>query len=284
VNEYVLKCDLDVPVSERTVWHIQTIDTINSFEFIKKIMRGDSFFEDAKEEWCQRIYKVENYKFGFKYPELNKKGFITFSDKETIEKVYFDLESSLVDEVLNFARKISYIDPILRKKIEFAVFHFKWKSQEIQRQIQYDCNNCLKNKWIEQRVCFRDCPKQTVQYPVFDDEAKVVREIRRDEKEATVDDLYEWLLDMETVFTTAPAYEIMKDYMKPICPESLIDNVAAQYFRLESAVDAYGLEVLKHPFWIFEIFEAIRSASNTYDNLENFKRAKSVEKQQQNKR
>jgi len=160
----------------------------------------------------------------------------------------------------------------MRKKIEFAVFYFKWKSQDLQRQTQYDCRNCQKKGWYKDRICFREQEKHTIPFPTFDEEAQVPRNIGDDEREASVDDIYEWLLEIEPIFTATPAFEVLQSYLKPICPEGIVDQIAAQYFRLENAVSAYGLGVLEQPFWIFEVFESIRSANNVYENIANFKR------------
>jgi len=172
-----------------------------------------------------------------------------------------------------------------------VVFYLRWKSQKLERQLQYDCKTCLVNGRIKKqgRVCFLEKSEHNVLFPVFnlEENGKKLPVPRRavengnlvsESRKVTKKDIFIWLEKMELLFPSMPAFEVLMAYLKPICIESLLDTNIMQWFRLEAAVKAYGTGALDLPVNIFNKFESIRSAENIFENLENFKREQEAKK------
>lgn len=87
-----------------------------------------------------------------------------------------------------------------------------------------------------------------------------------------VNDIYEWLIEMDHILPDIPSFEILKENLPRICPESIIDPEATEYFRLESAIKAYGLGALDLSSNMFNMLESVRAADSLYEQLDNFKR------------
>ena len=124
-----------------------------------------------------------------------------------------------------------------------------------------------------------DNPSILVPFPVFQTEDSegnslpVPRQTNEvDEQEVSKNYLYEWMIEMQYLFPEMPAFEILRAYLKPVCPESIISTEYLPYFRLENAANTYGLEVLSLPMNLFEIFEIVRATGNQYENMENFRK------------
>jgi len=141
------------------------------------------------------------------------------------------------------------------------------------------------NNWIEKqgRCCFLQNKVQTVFFPVFKTQSEIGEDIKPThviekgqhtfiEEETDVEGIYRWLRLMEDFFPSMPAFEALQTYLRPVCIESLIDPLVYHFFALENAVSEYGVEALFLPKDYFDIFEMIRSSSNLFENLENFKR------------
>jgi hypothetical protein len=138
-------------------------------------------------------------------------------------------------------------------------------------------------------VCFLKNKLNEIPYPVFKTENEdgspcqvILQKIEKGQpvftwKESSIEDVYEWLMDMDMVFPDIPSYELLSTYLGKICPESMADSEASQYYRMESAVQAYGLDALELPFKLFDLFECVRSTENLYEILDNMKREKSAE-------
>lgn len=153
---------------------------------------------------------------------------------------------------------------------------------------------CRVNHWIEKqnRVCFLDNPEQTIFFPVFStidnegNETKPVQVMEQgrfkyiEEQAVTADRIFKWISEMEQLFPQMTSLEIVQTYMKPLCPESLIDPMSYHYFSLESAVSEYGIEALNLPLDLFQAFEVIRSANSQFDNLQTFKAEQEMKSKQ----
>ena len=274
MKTYILKSDREGLEKEQTVWYLEELTAKEVFEWLKGI--------SEKEEWLSYVKKVKNYHFGPKFPPLQPKGWIDFDDRQTISKCLNDLRREDVLEILQEARGMSGVDLVFRKKIEFAIFYYKWKASDFKRQRDYDCITCRANNWIEQqkRVCFLEKEEHEIPFPQFITETPDGKErpvVRIDNENpnwllASVQDVYEWMIDMILIQPAMPAFEALQLYLKRICPESLVDGSATHYFRLESAISAYGVAALELPYRYFEVFEVIRGSSSMYENIENLKR------------
>ena len=281
MRKYVLKQDKELPKNLRTVWYVDEPTTKTVLTFRKKAIQKKDPLYGLGKEWTKYIKKVKNYCFGTKFPDLCSQGYISFKDEKTIKKVLYDLTFQQVGEILTFAKKISDVSEAFQKKVEIGVFYYGWKAEKFSRQREYDCKNCRIFNWIEQkgRKCFLKDDKIVVPYPIFETEdskgnrlpvARLTNDVNS--RESTVDDIYNWLIEMESVWPDIPSIELLRMYLAKICIESMVDPLVTHYFRLEQAVEKYGHKILDMPYSMFESFEIIRGAQNRFENLENFKR------------
>ncbi len=154
----------------------------------------------------------------------------------------------------------------------------------MERQTQYDCRTCRLNNWIEKqhRVCFLDNKEQEIPFPKFitmDDNGNAVKPYQLIEngqhavsiETCTTEGIYDWLRYMSDIFPVMPSFEVLMTFLKPVCIESIIDPYVYHMFALESSVEAYGVGALDLRQDLFTMFEAIRSSSNMYENLQAFK-------------
>jgi hypothetical protein len=188
------------------------------------------------------------------------------------------------------------------------VWYLKWKSRDKKNQVNYDCRACKALNKIEKQgiICFLEKQEQEVPYPIFvteDDKGNPLPVIRplingmegselydKDNagrcirwKESIVDDIYEYLKKMEYEYPLIPSFKFFQTYMGKICPESIVDFDALQVYRLETAWKEYGSDVLELSRNMFVAFETIRSASNHYENEENFRREQEYAQKTQGK-
>jgi hypothetical protein len=113
---YTLECDLGLPKEQRTTWHIRIqtiIDDSKSAHRLNKafIMKNNQteiderqYLRAQKGKWEDVIKKVENYEFGYKFPDLQAKGRIAeIEDADTIIKIAYDIPTELRNELLKIA-------------------------------------------------------------------------------------------------------------------------------------------------------------------------------------
>jgi len=117
VIKYVLADDVDELPEDRTIFHIRQLsfeETIPSTKRIQKALtqKPDGSFDTnekiylkaKKLDFIESLVKVENYAFGHRFSELQKKGVIDFDDQSTIHLLFEDLTPDWVNEIIEVAR------------------------------------------------------------------------------------------------------------------------------------------------------------------------------------
>jgi hypothetical protein len=111
---YILKSDEGLPTEEQTIFHIRQLAKTDRVAITQMYSRAvsqdfrgktdintESMKKAQREELVACIEKVENYMFGYRFPEEQEKGFFTFEDRDTIIKLVSDLHSDKVDELID---------------------------------------------------------------------------------------------------------------------------------------------------------------------------------------
>lgn len=117
VVRYILKMDEGLPTEEQTIFHINQLSYLESVPSTKRNIRAyssdvkgrgdidpDRFKRAKKEDFVEAVNKVENYLFGYHFPDLQEEGWIKeFEDRDTIMKLLEDLPGDAVREILDVA-------------------------------------------------------------------------------------------------------------------------------------------------------------------------------------
>ena len=125
---YVLKSERESLKEEQTIFHIKILTASDSAKNIRAYSRAFSTVGNKNEvnesqyirayrgEWNNCVLKVENYKFGYKFPELQEKGYQTFDDPDLIAKMFEEMPENVVKEVIEAAKGEVTPEEIDRKK------------------------------------------------------------------------------------------------------------------------------------------------------------------------
>jgi hypothetical protein len=113
---YILECDAGLPKDKQTIWHIRIQTIIDDSKSAKRLNRAfiqknnqteideRQYLRAQKGKWEDVIKKVENYEFGYKFPDLQAKGRIAeIDDVDTIVKIAYDIPTELRNELLKIA-------------------------------------------------------------------------------------------------------------------------------------------------------------------------------------
>jgi hypothetical protein len=114
VYQYVLKMEKDAPANEQTIWHLKIMTAMDSSSSLRRYAkafktgaRGES---DVIEPNYKRAYrgdfldivkKVENYQFGYKFPELQAQGYLPVIEEDMISKVFEELPDGIAKEIID---------------------------------------------------------------------------------------------------------------------------------------------------------------------------------------
>jgi hypothetical protein len=128
---YICEADKDNLLDEKTTWHLRTMsvkDRLPITNSFAKAVKSDQFsgktsFEEdrmwaaKRNEWLATVAKIENYQFGYKFSDLQAKGWIpVIEDQATIALVLEDLPVDVITELLDAANKLTASESMLKKK------------------------------------------------------------------------------------------------------------------------------------------------------------------------
>ena len=68
MKKYILKSDLELPVEERTIWHLNEITAATIFENFKKHYDGEELKSDVIDDWLASVNQIENFDFSSSNP------------------------------------------------------------------------------------------------------------------------------------------------------------------------------------------------------------------------
>lgn len=128
VFPYVLEQEKDLMPSEQTTFWLKVITAGESSASLRRytkafISKGNT--QDLNEqaykiayrgEFLDAVKKVDNYQFGYKYPELMEKGYSDFDDQELIAKMFDELPDLVVKELVEAAKGKASLEETESKK------------------------------------------------------------------------------------------------------------------------------------------------------------------------
>lgn len=125
---YIPKQDRDLLPTEQTTFMLQVVTAGASSASTRRYAKafytsgGKQELDENRYklayrgEWTDIVKAVKNYKFGYKYPDLQEKGFFDFDEPELIMKMFDELPDAIVREVIEAAKGESSIEAPDRKK------------------------------------------------------------------------------------------------------------------------------------------------------------------------
>ena len=128
VYPYILKVDKDSPVQEQTIWHLKILTALDSTASTRRYakafktgFRGESEVIEAnlkkavRGDFLDAVVKVENWQFGYKYPELKAKGRIDVTERAELEQLFDELPDDWAKEIVDAAKGAALLDEIEKK-------------------------------------------------------------------------------------------------------------------------------------------------------------------------
>ena len=163
-----------------------------------------------------------------------------------------------------------------------------WKSQKIEREMAYDCDNCVLKGYNKKRICFKENPRHLISYPIFSYRGTTPVCVGYGERVCDVEDFYDILITISYFFPSRPLLEIWKSYFRGgdqgVCIESIITPYWDFWATIESDCKEYGWtpsQILDMRIDELFILRSVRGARNFYERIryeEEMARLKSKDK------
>lgn len=143
----------------------------------------------------------------------------------------------------------------------------------------YDCDYCIANELYSGRACYlTDFPGKEsyfLKVPVFDEESTNKNPVGEEERDLSLDDIYDLMEEWETIFPDMPPFEMIQTWFRyplEVCPTSLVDPYYA--FMLEAEASCREYKVLPYdgglwdqPLALIQAFETIRTERNHFERI-----------------